>query len=226
MKRHIQKGLVAMYRYICLITMMEYVGQAIDFDERHRKHMNNSKNNIQYKIDQAIRQFGIENFHIEIIEYVLDAIADNREAFWIEELGTIYPNGYNVRPGGATYRGWNHTEETIEKISGENNHGYGKPRPQEVKDRISASLSGENATWFGKKGEDTWWFGKHQTEEHKQHIGEANRGEKSGMAKTTEEDVRAIRKDTRSSRIIGLDYGLSPSAIGHIKKRRSWKHIP
>jgi hypothetical protein len=44
-----------------------------------------------------------------------------------------------------------HSAETIQKISGKNNHAYGKPRPQYVKDKISKATKGANNPNFGKK---------------------------------------------------------------------------
>lgn len=55
--------------------------------------------------------------------------------------------------------------------------------------------------------------------------GRAAKGEAGGNAKLTEADVHAIRADSRVARKIADDYGVSVSAVKHIKKRRSWKHI-
>lgn len=54
---------------------------------------------------------------------------------------------------------------------------------------------------------------------------DAPKGEDHHDAKLTEEQVRAIRADPRSQRAIAADYGLSQSAIAHIKTRRNWRHI-
>jgi hypothetical protein len=51
-------------------------------------------------------------------------------------------------------------------------------------------------------------------------------GEKNGRAKLTEADVIAIREsNVRSSKLAAL-YGVERHAIGNIRGRRSWKHIP
>jgi len=44
-------------------------------------------------------------------------------------------------------------------------------------------------------------------------------------AKVTEEQVRAIRADTRRHHIIAADYGLKRNAVWKIKHRRSWAHV-
>ena len=48
------------------------------------------------------------------------------------------------------------------------------------------------------------------------------RGEKSVKAKLTEDEVRAIRKDTRVSRLVAHDYGVTPRHIRKIKQSKTW----
>lgn len=50
-------------------------------------------------------------------------------------------------------------------------------------------------------------------------------GEAHWKARLTESDIIAIRADTRKLTEIGKDYGCSKSHIGHIKRRRIWKHV-
>lgn len=52
------------------------------------------------------------------------------------------------------------------------------------------------------------------------------KGENNHFSKLTEPDIHAIRADTRVYRIIAAQYGVDPSAISNIKRRRNWKHIP
>lgn len=54
------------------------------------------------------------------------------------------------------------------------------------------------------------------------------RGEQAGMAKLTEEDVRAIRSayaDGESQESIGKRYGVSQPNIGCIVRRKTWTHV-
>ena len=143
MKRHLQPGLIAIYRYICLVTMMEYVGQSEDFDERYKTHFTG-----KIKIDQAIRQLGIENFRIEIIEYVKSKLATEAEDFWIAELNTLTPFGYNQKTSSKPARGWHQSEEAKQKIYNGN--------------------AGINSYLLGKKGKDHPAFGTKRSEEQKE----------------------------------------------------------
>jgi hypothetical protein len=52
-----------------------------------------------------------------------------------------------------------------------------------------------------------------------------NRGEKSGNAKLTDNDIRNIRADNRTVRDIAKSYGVHNSVISRIKTFKSWKHV-
>ena len=51
------------------------------------------------------------------------------------------------------------------------------------------------------------------------------KGEKHGLCKLTEEQVLAIRNDTRTVRAIAIDYNVSYSQISNIKRKKVWTHI-
>ncbi len=51
------------------------------------------------------------------------------------------------------------------------------------------------------------------------------RGVKHGLAKLTDENVIAIRKDVRTQRLIAADYGVHQTTIKNIKLNRTWKHV-
>lgn len=50
-------------------------------------------------------------------------------------------------------------------------------------------------------------------------------GERHGSSKLTEDDIRAIRSDVRSQRIIAADYSVTQRAISMIKRRERWSHV-
>jgi hypothetical protein len=51
------------------------------------------------------------------------------------------------------------------------------------------------------------------------------RGEHNYNARLTEQDVIAIRNDTRLRRVIAEDYPVNRQRISSIKTRRSWGHL-
>lgn len=50
-------------------------------------------------------------------------------------------------------------------------------------------------------------------------------GEASPNAKLTEDDVRAIRASDEPASIVGPRYGVTPTNVGYIRDRRTWRHV-
>jgi len=52
-------------------------------------------------LKNAIKHYGKDNFKKEILEHceIYEQMSE-REIFWINELGSFYPNGYNIATGG------------------------------------------------------------------------------------------------------------------------------
>jgi hypothetical protein len=55
--------------------------------------------------------------------------------------------------------------------------------------------------------------------------GEHARGERSGNAKLTEDDVRLIRKSPLPSRKLAEQYKISKTVVQKIKRHEAWKHV-
>ena len=51
------------------------------------------------------------------------------------------------------------------------------------------------------------------------------KGETVGTSKLVEDQVRAIRQDSRSHTTIARDYGVSRMCVTRIKTRQTWKHL-
>lgn len=52
-----------------------------------------------------------------------------------------------------------------------------------------------------------------------------SRGSTHATAKLTEEEVKAIRADSRAHKYIAADYGITVKYVGSIKRRRWWKWL-
>lgn len=95
------------YQITCKTTDMKYIGQATDFKYKNDKpynygatgrwsdHVSTSKTR-DTPLCQAIKEYGKKDFEIDVLENDLLDNLDEREAYWIDKLNTIYPNGYNV----------------------------------------------------------------------------------------------------------------------------------
>lgn len=94
-------------------------------------------------LNKAFRKYGHSSFIIEVVEEIADlAIIDDREIYWINELNSLVPNGYNLTKGGTggdTSTSENYKNGILSRPStkGERNPNFGK--------------LGANSPNFGKK---------------------------------------------------------------------------
>lgn len=92
--------MIAIYKITNRLNGKPYVGQTRQPIEK--RFIQHSK--AQTPLGQAMRQCGLENFTIEIIETCETQLqANERERFWIKVLKCKVPNGYNQRDGGGGF---------------------------------------------------------------------------------------------------------------------------
>lgn len=94
------------------INDMKYVGQTFQY-RRAGKYMRKfgfqcrfveHKAQSPYKkasvLAKAMQELGVDNFKVELLEECDNTVnIDDRERYWIDKLGTLYPAGYNVLYG-------------------------------------------------------------------------------------------------------------------------------
>lgn len=92
-----------------------YIGQTCkSLDERFSNHLTNKKS----LIGKALNKYGIESFEISVIDSALTREElYEKEKFWIKELNSLTPNGYNLTKGGDGVIGYIFSEEVKKKIS-------------------------------------------------------------------------------------------------------------
>lgn len=83
------------YKITNLLTNKSYVGKHVT-KNINDKYMGSGK-----VLKQSLKKYGIDNFIKEIIEECENEdIMNQREIFWISQLNTFLPNGYNINVGG------------------------------------------------------------------------------------------------------------------------------
>ena len=96
--------MVGIYKIVNKANNKIYVGQSIDIEERWKQHQWKAfnSNELAYNsaIHSAFRKYGLENFYYEVIEECLPEELNEREIYWIEQLQSVVPNGYNILSGG------------------------------------------------------------------------------------------------------------------------------
>lgn len=89
------------YRIINKVTQQSYVGKTTrSLNERFADHIQNAKTGKTY-LYSAIRKYGRDNFELHLLEECKEDVLDSREIFWISELNTLAPAGYNMTQGGT-----------------------------------------------------------------------------------------------------------------------------
>jgi group I intron endonuclease len=139
-----------------------YVGKTVDLEERYKAH---SRGDPRIKLlFKAIKKYGFDLFIFSVVESCgsLEEL-DNREKFWIQDLQTLAPNGYNLTTGGTGGKLAPEVEiKRVEKLRGKgrpnslskmgsNNPAYGKKASEETRQKMSIAHSGKNNHFFGKE---------------------------------------------------------------------------
>jgi len=138
-----------------------YVGQTTDLSKREEAHLYGYSR--CPALNNAIKKYDKENFDFVILERCSSQEDLNeREIYWIRELNTVAPNGYNLKEGGQC--GGKLSEETKEKIS---NSNLGSTHTREAKRKISEASKGNNHA-----------LGYKHTEEARVRISQALKGRK------------------------------------------------
>jgi group I intron endonuclease len=115
------KGLV--YCIENLENGKKYIGQTTrDLAERFREHCGNSGTSVSPKLKNAIKKYGKDYFWVDVLwesQQCNQAELDAKEMEFIEEIGTLHPNGYNLTRGGSGGRHSDETKKLLSKISKE-----------------------------------------------------------------------------------------------------------
>ena len=129
-----------------LVNGKQYVGQTNNFKKREQDWMCDSVYSGGI-IDKARAKYGVENFKHEILK---ECDTQNELNYWeqyyIKELNTKVPNGYNLTDGGGGRSGYKITDEQRKKMS-EARKGCipwnkGIPASEEQKKRHSQVMKG------------------------------------------------------------------------------------
>lgn len=201
-----------MFVYLITNTVngKRYIGQTKQtLQKRWIMHVN--KNHCRY-LYNAIHKYGRENFLMEpLCEIPTRELANDFEIEYIKRYRTMFPNGYNIQPGGddrpeltveqkkaisERHKGNKYclgkvtSEETKRKLSDINK---GKVLTEEHKAKIAASHIGIGHTEESKRKMSLSRTGKVLSVEHVAKIAAANRGKKRS-AETVQRMVDAWKK--------------------------------
>lgn len=117
------------YKIINITNNKIYIGQAVSHILNHKRyrpygcegrfrcHISeafSSKKNQSHYLNNAIRKYGVNSFVVELIECCEIDKSDERETYFIQELNSLFPNGYNLKNGGSVFT---HSDESKKRVS-------------------------------------------------------------------------------------------------------------
>jgi group I intron endonuclease len=115
----------------------------VDCFERFKQHSTPKKNSTGIK--GALMKYGVDAFSFVILEECGREELNEREVFWISELGTLSPGGYNLNSGGGapTFVSDETKAKTSSAMKGKASPKKGKTLSPEHREKISSSSIGK-----------------------------------------------------------------------------------
>lgn len=209
-----------------LINGKKYVGQATNLEVRQKAWKNLNKPYAGKAINNARKKYGIDNFGFEILKECKDEELDYWEMYYIKELNTKVPYGYNMTDGGEGMNGYTHSEETRKKLSEIVKKSYteerkqylreiqkGKRYSEESKHKMSEKAKGRKHSEETRKkisethkGENNYMYGKHHTDEAKKKISKTLSKSVLQIDKNTNEIITEFPSVREVQRELGFDF--------------------
>lgn len=219
------------YKITNMINNKAYIGCSSNINKRwnsHKQRYNDSTNKeYEKELYVAMRQYGLDNFKIEVIEECKEEDLFKRESYYIETLNTI-AEGYN----GYGLEKHHNSKLTILEVEDIRTRYNNLERKQDVYDDYSHII---NKTGFHKIWNGYTWksvmpeiYTKENKEFHKNNT--ANRGEKNGTSAIKDEDVIDIRTKKKKGEKKSTVYEnykdkLTLKSFENIWYNCNWKHI-
>ena len=172
----------------------KYVGQAIDLKARQRNWKCLKSPYAGILINRAREKYGLYAFDFEILKECPDDELNQWEMYYIKELNTKVPNGYNLTDGGDGKLGCPFSEETKKKMS---ESQKGKKRSEETKMRISEARKGIIFSEETKRKMSEKKKGNKRSEEWCEMISKIMKGKK--RSEETKRKLSELKKGTKLS---------------------------
>ena len=222
------------YKITNNINNKQYIGQTIkkrpsDRFSQHRyaaRHPESEKH--PPYLHKAMAKYGVENFSFEIIEEVENSKLNIREQWWISQLNTLSPNGYNLTIGGEGTQGFSRPQTIEEREKRQqSNKSYYAQHP-EIKQQIGERTKKlwENEEYRKKvtdgnklfaqnhpnlnKGSNNPMYGKHHTEEALKKIRDHAATQKTKIIqlnKDTLEEIQVFDGIRDAEKALGVSHG-------------------
>lgn len=109
------------YKIVNDVNGKVYIGQTVNIEKRWYKHCYLASSGLDRHLYNAMRKYGIDSFHIEVIEECSEDKLNERERYWIHQYNSTNKNhGYNKSFGGEGGNTWllnDHKDKTSALLS-------------------------------------------------------------------------------------------------------------
>lgn len=228
---------------------VRYIGKASDIAVRLRRHKTEKGNTHKCYWLRQLREQGYVP-QLQVLEEVEDSNWAEREIWWIKYYRDNGANLTNHCSGGNGAPGISPSDETRQKLSQSLKAHWEKNPPTISEEHLAALIAGRRATPQSaetrekisqalcgiKRSDETCKkisrakqgqkYGP-PTESKRRKIGEANKGERNGMAKLTMALAQEIRERYATNDVslsqLGREYGVDTKQIHRIVRNESWR---
>jgi group I intron endonuclease len=129
-----------------------YVGQSQNVKTRRIQHERGDTSNSR-RFHNAMQKYGAERFDWVVLEYCQIEQLNEREAYWVQKLDSLHPNGYNLTSGGGAFQK-HHAEtrlkfsENQKKLVESNEHHFQSPEfiEKQTRHQIELGIRGEHSS--------------------------------------------------------------------------------
>lgn len=129
-----------------------YVGQSQNVNTRRIQHERGDTSNSR-RFHNAMQKYGAEGFDWVVLEYCQIEQLNEREAYWVQKLESLHPNGYNLTSGGGAFQK-HHLEtrlkfsENQKKLVESNEHPFQSPEfiEKQTRHQIELANRGEHSS--------------------------------------------------------------------------------
>lgn len=114
-----------------------YIGR---FNDHMSEALCNSKKKQCTYLNNAIRSYGKDAFHVELLLVCPRQELDTQERKYIEDYATLYPNGYNLTHGGKVFKDKSIPNNALTSINVPKKRGGCVFRSQETRAKMTSRL--------------------------------------------------------------------------------------
>jgi group I intron endonuclease len=224
------------YVFTNKINGKKYVGQTINVNERYKQHFKDAKHD-NLLFHNALEKYVEEGFLFEVIEedIPLDIVSE-REKYWISELNSKKPNGYNLTDGGEGTFGYKHTEESKKKMSSTKKGVFTHFQSEETRKKISEANKGNKPSEYCVQRVKEAKTGVPLSDETKKKISIATKGVpktpehiekvKQSLANKSEEEKKLVyEKVVNTKREKGIVFGQHFLDMNEEEKKNMYNKI-